>query len=185
MARLALLFGGALVGGDFLARAATMSGKTVPLGFSPGEIALLDEIGETILPATDTPGAKAVGIGAFMAMMVDECYDDAQHTAFRQGLVDLDVRARQRFGRPFAQVAAAGRTVLLNALDAENRQALRAPGRPAHYFQMFQQLTLLGYFTSEIGATQALRWVEVPGRYDGDAPYHPGDRAWFKPPSRS
>jgi len=185
VAHLALLFGGTLVGGNMFAGGKTVVGKTVKLGFTPAETALLDEIGETIIPATDIPGAKAVGIGAFMAMMVDECYDDAQHAMFRSGLAAIDVRARQQFGHPFERCSGTERTALLNELDREDRRILPDAGKPAHYFRMFRQLTLLGYFTSEIGVTQALRWTEVPGSYDGDAPYSPGDRAWFKPPARS
>jgi hypothetical protein len=49
---------------------------------------------------------------------------------------------------------------------------------PAHYFGMMKQLTLLGYFSSEIGATQALRYVAIPGKYEGCVPYKKGDRAW-------
>jgi hypothetical protein len=47
-----------------------------------------------------------------------------------------------------------------------------------HYFRMMKELALLGYFTSEIGCTQALRYAETPGRYDPCAPYKPGDKAW-------
>ena len=54
----------------------------------------------------------------------------------------------------------------------------KAPELPNHYFRMIKELTLLGYFTSEIGATKALRYVAVPGRYDGSVPYKKGDRAW-------
>ncbi|MCX6949827.1 MAG: gluconate 2-dehydrogenase subunit 3 family protein, partial [Opitutae bacterium] len=52
---------------------------------------------------------------------------------------------------------------------------------PPHYFKLYKQLTLLGYFTSEIGATQALRYLEVPGAYRGNDPYRKGDRAWYTP----
>lgn len=171
--------------GDVFAAGAKVPGKTVALGFTKEEIELLDEVGETIIPATGTPGAKSVGIGAFMAMMVDECYDDAQHTAFRTGLLTLDGKARERLGRSFLRASAVERTAFLNELDEEDRRTPRAPGRPVFYFRMLRQLTLLGYFTSEVGATQALRWLEVPGGYDGDAPYRAGERAWFNPPTRS
>jgi hypothetical protein len=49
---------------------------------------------------------------------------------------------------------------------------------PNHYFGMMKQLTLLGYFTSEIGATQALRYIAIPGKYEGCVPYKKGDKAW-------
>ena len=49
---------------------------------------------------------------------------------------------------------------------------------PAHYFRMMKELALLGYFTSEIGYTQAQRYVESPGRFDPCVPYTPGEKAW-------
>ncbi|MGI9262739.1 MAG: gluconate 2-dehydrogenase subunit 3 family protein, partial [Woeseiaceae bacterium] len=49
---------------------------------------------------------------------------------------------------------------------------------PAHYFRMMKELTLLGYFTSEIGYTQAMRYVETPGRYDPCVPYTTGEKSW-------
>ena len=82
---------------------------------------------------------------------------------------------------------------LVEALDREQhavmedrvpKRRVRAPGsapasdEPAHYFRMMKELTLLGYFTSEIGCTQAMRYVESPGRFDPNAPHAPGDRSW-------
>ena len=49
---------------------------------------------------------------------------------------------------------------------------------PVHYFLMLKQLTILGYFTSETGASQALNYIAVPGKYDGSYPYKKGDKAW-------
>jgi hypothetical protein len=69
---------------------------------------------------------------------------------------------------------------LLTAIDKEAKeyQAAKQKDDPSHYFTLMKQLTLLGYFTSEIGATQALRYEAVPGRYEGCVPYKKGDKAW-------
>jgi hypothetical protein len=186
IARLGLVLGGTFIGGDVWLRGATVSGKTVANDFTAADIALLDEIGETIIPTTNTPGAKAAKIGEFMVMMVNDCYDDAHHAAFRAGLPAVQAASRAKFGHDFMAATPAERTALLNELDAEQRkhQATKAKDAPAHYFRMMRQLTLAGYFTSEIGATQALNYVEVPGRYDPDLPYKKGDRASFAPLSR-
>ncbi|MES1194265.1 MAG: gluconate 2-dehydrogenase subunit 3 family protein, partial [Opitutus sp.] len=121
-----------------------------------------------------------------IAMMVAECYDDAHHAAFMAGLVKLNVASQRRFGREFVAATPKERTTLLNELDAEQRQhtATKAANEPAHYFRMMKQLTMLGYFTSEIGATRTLRFVEVPGKYDGNVPYKKGDRNWFVAPTK-
>lgn len=188
VARLALLMGGAvIIGSESYLRGQPVANKTLANDFTAEDIALLDEIGDTIIPATTTPGAKATNIGAFMVMMVNECYDDVHHAVFKEGLTQIDAASQAKFGRDFLAAAPEQRTALLNELDAEQKQhqSTRAAGEPVHYFRMMKQLTVLGYFTSEIGSSQTLRFSEVPGSFDGNAPYTKGDRAWFSPPSRS
>jgi hypothetical protein len=167
-------------------------------GFSADAIALMDEIGECIIPTTDTPGAKAVQIGQFMALVVTDCFDDLQRSAFLFGLADIDARSREDYGRSFLSLTADERTLVLSGIQGEQRWRelwnrgergarilvrplvgpLPAPRQTEHYLTMLKSLTVHGYFTSEIGATQALRHSSIPGAYDGCLPYKPGDRAW-------
>lgn len=149
--------------------------------FTDDELALLAEVGDTILPPSDVPGAKAIGIGPFIAMMITDCYAPAEQQALRDGLRSLAERFSARFGREFVSASSEQRTEFLNELDREQRQhqATLAPGGLPHYFRVLKELTILGYFSSEVGATQALRYAEVPGGFDGNAPYQRGDRAWF------
>ncbi|MFT4255895.1 MAG: gluconate 2-dehydrogenase subunit 3 family protein [Pseudoxanthomonas sp.] len=141
--------------------------------FSDDEVAMLDEVAETILPRTDTPGARDAGVGAFMARYVTDCLIPEDQATFRAGLADLDKRA----GGSFVAMARDARAELLRALDAEARAQSGAGGMP-HYFTMIKQLVIFGFFTSEVGATQVLRYVAVPGYYDGDMTYEPGTPAW-------
>ena len=151
--------------------------------FSQAEIALLDEIADTILPRTKTPGAKDAGAGAFMAQFVTDCYTAKQQATFRAGLADIDQRAQGRF----VALKPQARTELLRALDLEAKALLRVPDVAGgakgaavtpHYFTMIKQLAIFSFFTSRAGATEALQYVAVPGRYDGDLPYVPGTPAW-------
>jgi hypothetical protein len=187
--KMAVLMGASVVGPRLLAKT---FGSATPVDFSDADIALLDEIGETIIPATRIPGAKAAHIGAFIAMMVADCYTPATHTAFRAGLVKLPADYEARYGEKFIGGRVGNRTEFLNALDTEQRKYTSANRRkiddfaagliteeiPPHYFRVIRELTILGYFTSEIGSTQAVRYLEVPGRYDGNVPYKKGDQ-WF------
>lgn len=145
-------------------------------GFSADEVALLDEIAETILPRTHTPGAKDAGVGPFMARFVSDCYSPEDQDRFRAGLADLI----QRAGGRFMAMTPEARTGLLRTLDTEARvlASAAADGRPSHYFTMIKQLVLFGFFTSEVGGTRVLRYEAVPGRYDGDVAYEPGTPAW-------
>lgn len=178
--RVSALFGGvALVGQAAMltvpALAAARTGE-----FDAKAIALLDEIAETILPETDTPGAKAAGVGAFMAVMVTATYAADEQNIFQAGLATLDARCRESFGRGFLAANADQRLRLLEALDAEQFDYMgqKAGSAPAHFFRMMKELALLGYFTSEIGYTKAMRYLETPGRYDPCVPFEPGEKAW-------
>jgi glucoside 3-dehydrogenase (cytochrome c) hitch-hiker subunit len=161
--------------------------------FTASDVALLDEIAETILPETSTPGARAAKTGAFMALMVTDAYTVQAQQVFRAGLGQVDEACRKAHGVAFMQAAPAQRLAVVEALDREQKAVMdaripertrRAPAaavpadEPAHYFRMMKELTLLGYFTSEIGCTKALRYRESPGRFDPCAPLAPGDKSW-------
>jgi hypothetical protein len=198
---ISILLGGALVGGDaFLLGCKSNTGKTTE--FTPEQVAYLDEIAETIIPTTSTPGAKAAKVGQFMTVMVNDCYEEGDQKAFREGLQKLNKESEKRYDREFMRLNPTERKDLLIALDKEARTyqdkvrafddkentkevEARNSGKQyerqrmsPHYFTMMKQLTLLGYFTSEIGHKQALRYNPVPGRFDGCAPYKKGDKAW-------
>lgn len=158
----------------------TAGAKTL---FSDADVGTLDEIAETILPRTKTPGAKDAGAGAFMTTFVTDCYTQKQQAAFRAGLADIDKRA----GGRFVSLAPQDRAGLLRALDAEARKhavevtetgTAEAGEAMPHYFTMIKQLAIFGFFTSKVGATEVLKYVAVPGRYDGDLAYAPGTPAW-------
>jgi hypothetical protein len=162
------------------APAAAGAPKAGPLTFTKEDIALLDEVAETILPETDTPGAKAAGVGPFIAMMVTDCYEDREQRTFHEGFATLDDRCREMHGATFLAATPEQRLALVEALDAEQKRYMdeHRDAEPAHWFRMLKELTLLGYFTSEIGYTQAMRYVETPGRYDPCVPWKPGEKTW-------
>jgi Gluconate 2-dehydrogenase subunit 3 len=194
----AMLGGIALIGGErVLAVSQDTLAQTAAQGvgtFSRDEVAFLDEIADTILPETTTPGAKAARTGAFMALMVTEAYTERNQQIFRDGMRRLDEACSRDHGAPFVLSSPAQRRALLQRLDAEQKTELdereaartsRAPAAPppaadapVHYFRLMKELALLGYFTSEVGYRQAMRYVETPGRFDPCAPLAPGEKAW-------
>lgn len=189
LGRVALLMGGTVIGADFFLSGCSSPGtKDQKAGqtaaknpvLSSSQVQLLDEVGETILPATRTPGAKAAKVGSFMAVMVRDCYAPDDQKVFMSGLTQLDKDCQQQHGKGFLACSPAERTTFLTALDQQQKDftAHKRKDDPSHYFRMMKELTLLGYFTSEVGATQALRYLPVPGHYDGNLPYKKGDRAW-------
>ncbi|MBZ4192391.1 gluconate 2-dehydrogenase subunit 3 family protein [Niabella beijingensis] len=211
LSRVGILLGGTIVGAEMF-----MSGCKAPGAkagsFSPETIALLDEIGETIIPTTpDSPGAKAAKIGEFMKAIVTDCYRENEQKAFNDGIGKFNDACKAKYKKAFAELSATEKTEFLTALDKEAKDFVKTEvyknerdafnkqqdewvkaeeakknfgavkvkqSYPPHYFTMMKQLTLWGYFTSKPGATQALRYVETPGKFDGAYPYKKGDKAW-------
>ena len=206
---ISLLVGGTIVGGTaFLSGCKSKTG--VSMIFSDADISLLNEIADTILPATKTPGAKAAKVGQFMTVMVNDCYEAPDQKIFHEGLVKIDEASKNKNGKSFMESTPQQRHDLLVDLDNKIKDdnskikkyissltpdqrtqmkiqqdftgsdplASKRRENADYYFQMMKQLTLLGYFTSEIGCTQAMRYVERPGSYNGDLPYKKGDKAF-------
>jgi hypothetical protein len=160
--RRALLLGAVfLVGGAAaLSRfARKLPGTQTPSAFSPEQFALLEQVSEVLVPATDTPGAIAAGVPAFMSQVLDEWGAPDTRAAMR-GVIDrIEKLAWTQFGAGFLALAAEQRHELLKVFD---EQAL-ARLDPA--YGKFKYLVLLGYYHSEIGATQELRYELVPGAW--------------------
>jgi len=173
-----------IASGDLLAAMETPSASTG--SFSAADIAFLDEIAETIIPETKTPGAKAAKVGAFMVVMVIDCYRAPQQAMFRDGMRQIEAVTQKATSRSFMEASPAQRLAVLAAFDQEQKMAgapPRSAGKKAvlpqdHFFRMMKELTFLGYFTSEIGCTQAQRYVETPGHYEPCMPYVQGELSW-------
>ena len=184
LTRVGLLLGGTVIGAEmFMSGCKNAPERNIGAGgtnFSNDDIAYFDEISETILPATDTPGAKDAKVGAFWATIVKDCYTENEQKVFLDGMKKLNDASVQKNGKSYMDSTPEQRHDLLVALDKEQKDymATKKKDDPAHYFRMMKELTLWGYFTSEPGATKALRYVAVPGKYVGCTDYKKGDKAW-------
>jgi hypothetical protein len=183
LSRVALLLGGTVIGGELFLSGCTSADKKIgqSVDFTADDLAYLDEIAETIIPATDTPGAKDAKVGQFMGVMVKDCYKPNEQKVFLEGMNKLNEASKKKFsGSGFMKITPEQRKELLNELDKEQKAYAKDKKKDddPHYFTLMKQLTLLGYFTSEPGATKALRYVPVPGRFDACIPYKKGDKAW-------
>lgn len=178
---ISLLLGGSIVGGTiFSAEGCKSADKQVNALFNESKVAFMNEIADTILPTTSSPGAKAANVGNFMSTMVLDCYTEKDQKIFTDGLLKIDELSEKQYHNSFVKITAEQRTELLTTLDKEQKeyQSKKEKDAPSHYFRMMKELTLLGYFSSKDGATKALRYVAVPGKYDGNFPYKKGDKAW-------
>jgi len=181
ISRVALLFGGTVIGGQLFIEGCTRPATNdVASLFEKSQTDFLGDIAETILPATKTPGAKEAGVGEFIPVMVRDTYTEEDQKVFVEGLTKLEEASNKKYQKNFQQLSPEERTAFLIELDNEQNEyhKNKKSEDPNHYFRMIKQLTMLGYFTSELGATKALRYNPIPGRYDGNIPYKKGDRAW-------
>lgn len=171
IARVSLIMGGALIGGEFLLTGCGSSGTDKKSGekgaaeaaiaaqpkeiLDKKQVAYLNEVGEIILPTTATPGAKAADVGGFMAVMVRDCYKPADQETFVKGLDTLEEVSKKQNGKGFLESTPEQRTALLKALDAEQKAYSKTKSieAPNHYFRMIKELTLLGYLPSYLPGT--------------------------------
>lgn len=181
-------------------------GKNSEHLFSADQEKLVTELADIIIPTTPkSPGAKAANVGPFIVMMVKECYPDEAQKAFVKGLESLEERSKKDFGKSFLAISVKEREQLVTKVrdetvaeqkeDGEKQKKLdeqskasdkqgnpmtvkeKPPGKP-YFFAIARDLTMLGFFTSEIGATKAYDYVAIPGRYDGCVDLKPGQRVW-------
>ncbi|MBL0745076.1 gluconate 2-dehydrogenase subunit 3 family protein [Chryseolinea lacunae] len=179
LATTARLLGGTIVGSNVFLNGCKSTPEKIA-SFSEHDIAFLDAVGEVIIPTTPrSPGAKAARIGEFMNVMVTDCYDEHEQKIFFDGITTLKALAQQKHDTDFVSLSGDDQRALLNAVNKEAKAYANTKlhNDPEHYFTLIKQLTTLGYFTSEPGATTARTYVAVPGRFEGCIPFSDG-KAW-------
>ena len=168
LAGIAAIFGAALVAplGQAIAAGADPGMGPRNAVFSDPQRALLDALCERIIPTTDTPGARDAGVTDYIEMIVDEYYEPGDRETFFADLAAVDKRASEAHGTSFSQLTSERQDAIIAASE---RQQL--DGVSASFFTTLKQLTVTGYYTSEIGMTVEQVYLPVPGRYDGAYPY--------------
>lgn len=147
-----------------------------PTALTADQARLIDVVAELIIPATDTPGAREAGVPQFIDRAVGDYYDKGQVDQLLGGLARMDADARAAHGDVFVALTPQQQVTLLTAYDQEASVA-RGQGQP-HFFPALEDMVTVGYFTSEPGATMALKYEPVPGAYHGCVPMSEIGRAW-------
>lgn len=145
-------------------------------------------LAELIIPKTDTPGAIEAGVPAFIEMMVGDWFYDGERKIFFDGLASLDTFCREQYKKDFLGCDETQRIAALK--EAEKQAAAYKSAAPMFdisqkfvdqntpFFTKLKELTVVGYFTSEVGAKQALSYNPMPMRYDGDVDFKDVGREW-------
>jgi len=153
----------------------------IPKFLSADQAALVSEVAEIIIPKTDTPGAKDTGVPAFIDVIVNDCYKKADQENFLSGLNDFDKGAKDAYGDAFLDLDADKQVEYVtkvhnDALTASKDEANK--DKPRAFILIMKELTVVGFFTSEAGATQVLQYQAVPGAYKGCIPLSEVGKTW-------
>ncbi len=133
------------------------------------EFEFIDSLAEFILPETErSPGARLAKVANFIDQYIAVCYSEDQKKDFLEGIVNFEKRCKDQFKRVFKNITADQKGELLRDPDIHETAA----------YQKMKSLILFGFFTSQQGMNQALRYVAVPGGYEGDISYTEGEGAW-------
>jgi gluconate 2-dehydrogenase gamma chain len=153
-----------------------------PAFFTPNEAKTVAVISEHILPRTDTPGAIDLGVPGFIDKMLAGYYLDRQRAIVRAGLARVETDAKAAHGQGFTALTPDQQIELMKIYDREayeqNRRNASNPDADPHFFRLLKELTTVGYFTTEYGASKYLNYAPIPGPYRADVPYSELGKAW-------
>lgn len=157
----ALMLGGAFSAPTVMAmnhweQTTQVRGNIAIFNLTENQQKIVAEIAEIILPRTDTPGAKDVGVPAFIEMMLKDCYKTPEHQSFMEGLVSME-RVK------FLELNADEKRGALKLLEQETK---KITGKTTPFWRLIKELTLLGYFTSEAGLKASFEYVQIPGKLE-------------------
>lgn len=157
---------------------------------SKAQQATLAMLTETIVPRTDTPGAIDAGVPRFVELMVFEWLNEAERSIFLEGFENLIVSVQQNYQQPFEKLSQKDRSDVLSELEAVagdtrwydmGSAAMRDFISDAPFICQLKELTIWGFFTSEVGSTQVLRYEAMPMEFDGHRALEKDDSSWATP----
>lgn len=164
----ALLMGGVLAAPTLAGAMGRVTNTGPSVLVTTEQEALLAEVADVIIPTTKTPGAKAAGAEKFIVRVMRDCYPKNEQEAFYDGLAKLNAAGKTRFGNDFMKLDLTQKNEIVKQTMTDDKP----------FFLRMKELTTTGYFTSEIGAVQALAYLPVPGRLEACIPLKPGQKTW-------
>lgn len=160
--------------------------KTPVNYLTPAQRRIIAAMAEIVIPRTETPGAIDAGVPAYIELMAADWFNDQERAIFEAGLATMETTIAQKYGKPFDELDTTQQLEIMQemedaASDSEwysfanvQRQFIS----DAPFICQIKELTVWGFFTSETGATQVLRYNPMPMSFDGDIPLSPDDSSW-------
>lgn len=144
-------------------------GASIPLNnirINADDEKLLGEVVGTIIPTTNTPGAKDLGVHQFALLMIDDCYDKEAQDQFIKGLKGLNTISKKQYNKPFTGLTVPQRESLLDQLEKSKDK----DDANAVFYKQIKRLTVQGYLNSKYVMTNITKYELVPGRFHGTVP---------------
>jgi hypothetical protein len=158
--------------------------KRPDLAFAEQNRELIAALAETIIPATDTPGARDVGVQDFIVKMIKDCTDRKEQNRFISGLKDIQDFCGDKYGRAYQHCRIEEQEIALLHFEKRGQALKGIAGKIEHrymgrsFFSILKDYTVEGYCTSQLGATKGLAYLYIPGSFQGCIPLQPGQKAW-------
>ncbi|UYQ90993.1 gluconate 2-dehydrogenase subunit 3 family protein [Chitinophaga horti] len=160
------------------------SHKQPDTNYLTGNKALIAALAETIIPRTELPGATDANVADYILINMSDCCSEKRQNRFINGLKDVQQYTRMQFGRNYEQCNEAQQETIMRFFEEQadhpggvlKKIRNRMLGKP--FFTILKEVTVAGYCTSMPGATEALAYLDVPGRYEACTTITPGQRAW-------
>lgn len=149
-----------------------------PVFLTEDQARIVSEVAEILIPKTDTPGAKDVGVPGFIDLMLKDTFKKEDQDLFVNGLAAFDEEAKKNFGDSFVDLEPSQQLEHVKNVHDAAIKARQEGARERPFILMAKELTVLGFFTSEAGATQVLQYEAVPGAYHGCVPLAEVGKAW-------
>jgi len=171
----------------YLATAKDYAAKDVSL-FTAPQRALIADLAEIIIPETETPGAKQAGVPKFIELMVSEWLNDEERSIFMSGLESIPSIAQSDYGRDVKDLSDDQRLEILEQLEDDagddpwfalgNMGGAFSEDHKSPFICQLKELTIWGFFTSEVGSKKVLRYNPMPMSFKGDIPLKEDDSTW-------
>jgi hypothetical protein len=142
---------------------------------NPSQLALVREVGELIIPTTDTPGAIAAGVHDFISHQAAYCFSKDEQQMLFAGLEKISTHAKKTYGKDFLLCEPTQQTELLTHME---QATAGFDDHDRQFFKQLKALVVFGYYTSEIGATKELAYLPIPGGYKGSVKFATIGKAW-------
>ncbi|MDX1590820.1 MAG: gluconate 2-dehydrogenase subunit 3 family protein [Balneolaceae bacterium] len=172
--RTAALMGGVVFAPSILG---VLKGCTAsPGGWSPELFNSRQAAFTTAMANTILPGAVEQGVPAFIESMVKDIYTEEQREMYLEAMDDMMDKCLDEMGSEFADLEEGSQ---FEFATLENNSAIEAGfGAGPQFFLILKELTMVGFFTSEYGATEVLRYQEIPGTYQACIPFEDVGKTW-------